>query len=156
MTLHKELNKASKNPNLNSNIFIDEKNNEQVLNNFIQCFTNENKSIISDIFYGVNNTGTQCFGCKITKYNYQSYYYLIFPLEEVRKTKKQNLQNKMLVNMNNINNINYFNNMNNNSFYNQQNFINMQNAQNLQNTNSVTIYECFDYNVKFEYFMGEN
>ena len=28
--------------------------------------------------------------------------------------------------------------------------------QNFQNINSVTIYECFDYNEKFEFFIGEN
>ena len=35
----------------------------------------------------------------------------------------------------------------------QQNMINMQN---LQNINSVNIYDCFNYNEKFEYFQGEN
>ena len=145
MTLHEELNKAPKYPNQNNNVFqIDQTNSLEILNSFILNFANENQSIISDIFYGVSHTGTQCSGCKITKYNYQAYFFLIFPLEEIRKSKIQQMQNQILMqNMMAMNN----------PLLLQQNMINMQN---LQNINSVNIYDCFNYNEKFEYFQGEN
>ena len=43
----------------------------------------------------------QCFGCKSQTFNYQTYFFIIFPLEEVRKYK--------------LNNFNQFNNMYNNN-----------------------------------------
>ena len=145
MTLHEELNEASKNKNININkLEIDQTNSIEILQNFKKCFDNENQSIISDIFYGVNYTITQCSVCQITKYNYQAYFFLIFPLEEVRKYKIEQLQNQMLMaqNMMNINPLLF-----------QQN---LQNIQNLQNSYSVNIYDCFNYSEKCELFMGEN
>ena len=95
MTLHEELNKVKKSNTPNaSNIQIDQTNKLAIFNNFFNNFVKENQSIISDIFYATNTTHTQCSGCKITKYNFQTYFFLIFPLEEVRKFKLEKLQNK--------------------------------------------------------------
>ena len=145
MTLHEELNKAPKNPNSNINMFqINQTNEKEILDCFIKCFMNDNQSIISDIFYGVSKTGTQCSRCRTIKYNFQAYFFLIFPLEEVRKYKINQLQNQF-IQMNQ--------NMNMNQFLFQQNMLNLQNIQNL---NIVNIDDCFNYNEKLENFTGEN
>jgi ubiquitin C-terminal hydrolase len=92
MTLHEELNKAnSTNNNLTDSINIDQRNKDLVFSVFIKNFTETNQSIISDIFYGVHCSITQCQNCKTISYNYQTYFFLIFPLEEVRKFKISNL-----------------------------------------------------------------
>ena len=91
MTLHEELNKSKVGTNfMNSNINLDQRNKDLVFNNFIQGFMASNQSIISDIFYGVNCNITQCQNCLSKNFNYQTYFFLIFPLEEVRKFKIQN------------------------------------------------------------------
>jgi ubiquitin C-terminal hydrolase len=52
-----------------------------------------NKSIISDLFYRINCNITQCGGCGIQTFNYQTYFFIVFPLEEVRKFKQNNQNN---------------------------------------------------------------
>ena len=93
MTLHQELNKAKKSDNNNNNTNLDQRNQQVMLNNFAQNFTSENKSIISDSFYGINCNITQCCNCNTNIYNYQAYFYLVFPLEEVRKFKNNSFLN---------------------------------------------------------------
>ena len=131
MTLHEELNKANKNNNNqnNFNIFVDQNNPQVTFQNFLMNFIQENKSIISDIFYGASHTLTICSGCHFSKHNYESFFFLIFPLEEVRKFKIQQL----MMNMN-------------------QNMMKQQ----LLNNNIVDMNDCFDYNSKAERFFGEN
>ena len=147
MTLHEELNKADKKRVLNNNNqFINQLNKEVVLQTFLSNFANENKSIISDIFYGISYTSTQCLNCAGIKYNFQNDFFLIFHLEKVRARKIELLTNQFqLMNQNliNINPVLY-----------QFNFINFQN--NLKNLNSVNIYDCFDFKQKVDYFTGEN
>ena len=84
MTLHKELNKA-KNKNNNDNIIIDQRNPKIMLKNFKANFIENNKSIMSDLFYGMNCNITQCCRCRTKIYNYQTYFFIVFPLEEIRK-----------------------------------------------------------------------
>ena len=90
MTLHEELNKANNNNINNNNIILDQTNQQVMFNNFAKSFMDNNKSIISDLFYGINCSITQCGGCGIQTYNYQTYFFLVFPLEEVRKFKYNN------------------------------------------------------------------
>jgi ubiquitin C-terminal hydrolase len=127
MTLHEELNKAPR-QSLSAilNQTIDQTNPMVVLNNFVKSFVNENQLIISDLFYAMSCTGTQCSGCNIIKYNYQTYFFLIFPLEEVRKYKIEKLQNQFIMTNQNF--------MNVNPMLYQQNLFNYQ--LNLQNINS--------------------
>jgi len=137
MTLHEELNEIKKNPDLSNNCQeIDPTNYDMVLQHFLQDFCQENKSIISDLFYAISETSTQCLKCKQIKYNFQSYFFLIFPLEEIRKFKIQ-LTNAIIQNM-----------MDMNPFVFQQNQLN--------NIQSVNIDDCFQYNEKTEFFTGEN
>jgi ubiquitin C-terminal hydrolase len=126
MTLHAELNTAEK-KNLNTNAINQDQRNQQLMFKlFTQDFVNSNKSIISDLFYGVNYNIVHCNGCGSTAYNYQTYFFFVFPLEEVRIFKSQNNYN---------NNFNYNMNFNN---------------------NEVNIYDCFLYDQRINYMMGEN
>jgi len=92
MTLHIELNIKPPNPNRKDNIFLDQRNQAIMLNNFIEDFTLNNRSIISDLFYAMNCNITKCANCNIQIFNYQTYFFLVFPLEEVRKFKNNNYQ----------------------------------------------------------------
>ena len=90
MTLHEELNKAKNNYNIeNNNILMDQRNQKLVFNNFMKEFTSNNQSIISDLFYAANCSITECLNCHNKLYNYEIYFTITFPLEEVRKFKIQ-------------------------------------------------------------------
>ena len=89
MKLHQELNKPG-GINLNNAINQDQRNKQLMFKIFAQDFMNSNQSIISDLFYGVNYNITQCGFCNTQSFNYQTYFFLIFPLEEVRIFKSQN------------------------------------------------------------------
>ena len=103
MTLHEELNRATPDASNNaSNILLDQRNQTLMLQIFSDNFRKTNRSIISDLFYAMNCNITQCTNCNTVSYNYQVYFFLIFPLEEVRKFKLMN---------NGGNNNNYLNNM---------------------------------------------
>ena len=78
---------------------LDQLNRELVFKDFGQFFFNENKSLISDLFYAISNTVTECFYCHQSYYTFQAYFFLTFPLEEVRKYIFQN-------NNQNINSVN--------------------------------------------------
>ena len=184
MTLHEELNIYQKNNNnaiINPNL---QSNQEYIFNNFMNTFFKENKSIISDIFYGIHHTTTLCKKCNILKHNFEAYFFLTFPLEEVRKYKLQNLTNRNYNIMNQMNmNQNMMMNMNNNMMMNpmmmnqnmmmnpmlmnpmnmnpmmmnlQQEFYNNSNKINLLNKNTVDIYDCFEYSQNPEEFIGQN
>jgi ubiquitin C-terminal hydrolase len=147
MTLHEELNKAPKKKDLtNNNLMIDQTNRDLVFQNFVQSFINDNMSLISDLFYAMNVNITECLNCRNRKYNFQIYFFLNFPLEEVRKYKIQEQ-------------INNFINTNQNYMYinptlYQQNLNLFQN--NCQKINSVNLDDCFRYNQKMETFSGDN
>jgi ubiquitin C-terminal hydrolase len=132
MTLHEELNTqiANQVDNNFGDMLEDQKNKEKLFNKFIQNFAQNYRSVISDLFYAMNCNITQCGYCQKISYNYQIYFFLIFPLEEVRKYKLQN--NSQFMN----NNFNSFNN-------------NMAN-------NIVDIYDCFAYDQKINFMGGEN
>ena len=101
-------------------------------NNFFEEFKKET-SILTDTFFGFNETTNICLYCKNDYnskgmvnpicYNYGIFNVLIFPLEEVKNMKLNILK---------------------------QNNINM-----IQN-NQVNLYECFSYNEKTDLFTGEN
>ena len=91
MTLHTELNMVGPGQNDNEgNILLDQTNQALMLKVFTDNFIKTNRSIISDIFYAMNCNKTQCGNCQTISYNYQIYFFLIFPLEEVRKFRLSN------------------------------------------------------------------
>ena len=128
MTLHEELNKASKNI-INNNINCDQRDPNLMFNMFGNNFMANNQSIISDLFYGINCNITQCGRCGTKTFNYQTYFFIVFPLEEVRIFKYNNFCN--------------FNQFNNNFNYNF-------------NNNIVDIQDCFDYDKKINIMSGDN
>ena len=85
MTLHGELNRAPPEEINMGNLLQDQTNKQLMFQNFASNFTKTHQSIISDIFYAMNCNVTQCLNCGVMSYNYQIYFFLIFPLEEVRK-----------------------------------------------------------------------
>ena len=89
MTLHNELNDVVQNQNeeFTGNIFEDQRNKQLMLQNFSKNFVKTHNSFISNFFYALNYNRTQCSLCRALTYNYQIYFFLIFPLEEVRKYK---------------------------------------------------------------------
>ena len=133
MTLHNELNNSNNLISEPDNIIIDQTNQQMVFNCFIQEFMAKNHSIISDLFYSVNCNVTQCTSCNTKIYNYQTYFFINFPLEEIRKFK---------------------NNMQNNFMYN--NCYGYNNYINYNNNNEVNIYDCFEHERKINYMSGEN
>ena len=81
--LHRELNIIQTENNDNSNYNINQLNESEVLQFFLQDFKNNYRSIISDLFYGVLETKTKCGGCQNIKYNFQIFSFVEFPLEQV-------------------------------------------------------------------------
>ena len=129
MTLHEELNIKNGNINL-SNQMPDQSNKEIMFQEFITDFKQRYNSLASKLFYGANYNTTQCTQCQIKLYNYQVYFFLIFPLEEVRKFVYQN---------------------NNNNQFNQINI-----NPNQINSNVVDIYQCFDFDGRNCLMSGDN
>ena len=84
---HQELNEVkTKTNNTNDNINIQDQTNEQLmLNSFIKEFKEKFNSPISNLFYGMMETKSQCQGCQIIKYNFQVYSFLEFPLQQVNQ-----------------------------------------------------------------------
>ena len=89
MTLHEELNKAHKNDINQNDIIIDESNQIQVFQNFSENFFSKNQSIITDLFFAINCNITECGNCHSKIFNYQIYFFLEFPLEEILNFKNQ-------------------------------------------------------------------
>ena len=131
--LHLELNKnkdnKTNNQNQGNNAFnLNQFNESEVFSFFLNDYRKNHRSIISDIFYGIIETKTECLQCKqrnqlngvfnpLCSYNFQIISFIIFPLEEVRKFKHQ------------IYNI---------------------------NSNEVTLDDCFEYYQKEEIMAGDN
>ena len=82
---HRELNQPAPNNNVNLINNVNQLDEMQTLNAFITEYFAENKSIITDCFYGLLETKSQCTGCNLIKYNFQIYSFLEFPLEDVNK-----------------------------------------------------------------------
>ena len=95
--LHKELN--IKQVTDNNNIFnVNQLNENEALQFFLQDFQINFRSIISDLFYGVLETKTKCLGCQNIKYNFQVYSFIEFPLEQVNIYCYQNGQRNFINN----------------------------------------------------------
>jgi ubiquitin C-terminal hydrolase len=100
--LHKELNIKEKkilNNNIKKEFSFDQYDRVKTFNIFLKEFTNNNCSIISNNFFGITEINIQCLNCKdffINQgiminpilYDFKIYNVLNFPLEEVRKMKK--------------------------------------------------------------------
>ena len=99
---HQEMNNPSENQKNDNNI-VNQLNEIETLNAFVQDYFNSNKSIITDCFYGITETKSTCSGCKLTKYNFQIYSFLEFPLKEVNAFMFQNGKREALINQDGTN-----------------------------------------------------
>ena len=95
---HQELNYAKKSNNDNEIVNVNQMDEMQTLKVFIEDYFKNNKSIILDCFYGILETRSKCSGCNITKYNFQIYSFLEFPLQEVNNYMYQNGRRMSLLN----------------------------------------------------------
>ena len=134
MQIHTELNNID--PKINNsqnnlgqqdNIIVNPYDRQQVLNYFLNDFALNSNSIITQTFYGTNQGMFECQVCKmnniqsgnnapLTKYNFENFFYLEFPLDEVRKYVFT--QNNMGMNYQNIDQVNIFDCFN---YYQKQN-----------------------------------
>ena len=163
MFLHLELNKNIEKKANQINGIIDQTNKELVFQAFKEEVIKNNNSIISELFYATNYNITQCCNCNKCIYNFQTYFFINFPLEEVRKYKIENI-NQQQNNFNMYNSQNQFNcfmmnpqiQFNNYNMFPQNQFMMNQQIQINNNINEVNIIDCFDYNEKLNYMSGEN
>ena len=88
--LHLEL--SAKNPNQTENTNIDfatleenSKNENKMLDSFIKDFSLNNKSIISDTFYGITRSTMKCLNCNVIKFSFQTFNLLIFQLKKIKE-----------------------------------------------------------------------
>ena len=129
MTLHEELNHVDDVNNFApQNNLIYSNQIEYLFQVFYQDYQRTFRSKISELFYAITKTHTKCLYCNDDQYNFQAYFFLVFPLEEVRKHAinniYQNNMNQTNMNMNNFN-MNNFNMMNPNFNHIQMNNIGM-------------------------------
>ena len=83
---HLELNEPRINMKKNYKINLnDQLNEDKMLKIFINEFKMKYNSIISNLFYGMFETKSQCQKCKNIKYNFQVYSFLEFTLERVNE-----------------------------------------------------------------------
>ena len=125
---HQELNQIDANniPANNQINQVDQLDEQKMLNLFLIDFKIKFRSIISDLFYGVMETRSQCHGCKSLKYNFQVYSFVEFPLEQVNKFCFNNgLRNNYIINNN-------------------------------YGIPDVNLYECFNYYGNVELMAGDN
>ena len=80
--LHQELKQSTQ---MFYDYIIDQKNEQMGMQYFFNSYITQNKSPINDYLYGINEIKTTCSICKITKYNFQSYNLLYFPLKEAKR-----------------------------------------------------------------------
>ena len=129
---HKELKKSVKNKNEVESTPLNQYDKNNALNYFFNEFQQE-CSIISDIFFGFTETTNECMNCK----NIYS---------------SQNRQNPICYNYGNFNCLIFPLE----EVKNMKNKMNINNSIQMYNNNSVSIYECFYYYQKSEYFTGQN
>ena len=169
MTLHEELNLLNDKVAV-SNEIIDQTNKQAVFQEFTQDFFQRYNSLASELFYGINYNITRCTECQTQLYNYQIYFFIIFPLEEVRKfvcSNNNNMMNNQINQFNQfnqmqMNQMNQFNQMQMNQLnqmqinqMNQMNQFNQMN-QNNNNINTVDINQCFEYDRRTCLMSGDN
>ena len=131
MTLHEELNQSLSGNNVNgmNNNLFNKNQAELVFKNFYEEYERAFRSKISELFYAIMQTTTECLSCHDKQYNFQAYFFLVFPLEEVKKYSISqicmNTMNKSMPIMNNfMNNNMMMNGFNNNMMMNNFNFNN--------------------------------
>ena len=169
---------ASKNKNIFNTIkSVQFFNNEPELQNILNVFVTNHKSIFSDLFYGFMSQTIECSKCKQRLTNYQIFNFIIFPIENVYNSKKGNNRNKNFkenktfvspasmppAGMPSGGRSRITSNSDYGSFYEQQN--SRQNRSYVQNNyndrfdtgkKSVTLDDCFENEIDDINFKGDN
>ena len=154
---------------------INQTNMLETFKSFYMHYIKTFRSHINNLFFGINQIETTCLNCKVKLYNFQTYFFLIFPLEKVKEyainkvqQQFQKLHNNSMYNMNiNYANINWNSNINYNNYYNTYAYYNMNNMKNNNeqmlyqkmnslNSDIVNIFDCFEYQNKLDVFTGDN
>ena len=152
MTLHLELNKIKENNEVKNYGNIDQTNKKAIFDIYNEEVISNNNSIISQLFYATNCNTTRCCKCNKQIYNFQTYFFIVFPLEEVRKFKNDLIKQNNIMN-NYQNQINYFNCyqqfQNNICSMNQQNFY-------IYNNNMNQFYQNYNYYPNNQQFYNNN
>lgn len=86
--IHMEVNRVPMKNIIGNN--LDKANKQLAFQEFINYIGDNYRSIISDLFYGVNCKSIECIFCKTSFYAYKIYSFLIFPLEQVRYFVQEN------------------------------------------------------------------
>ena len=94
MRLHDELNKAQVG-SIQGSPILDENNLNNALMVYINSFLSNNKSKISDYFFGTYYTFTKCMSCGNEIYKPKAYISQFFNLEDVRKFKYESCMNNL-------------------------------------------------------------
>ena len=101
--MHKELLPPSQNNNNNNINFLQQEMNSRdekiMFNEFIKEFK-ANSTDISKIFYGVNRSIMKCNNCSVTKYSFQTFNLLIYPLKKIKEYKIRQLGRYNQLNLN--------------------------------------------------------
>ena len=128
----------------NIKVNVDKNKNPTNINaarsHFFKNFFRENKSIITELFFGVTHKVIKCLKCKMSKHYFDSFDFLLFHLEKVRQYKLLLAKNQNMMYMQNNLNAQF-----------QQNLIKINSLEN----NEVNIYDCFECNRMVE-CSGEN
>ena len=99
LQLHEELNKPKINNNNDDMNYMNIQNDHKTMFTlFCKYFANNYRSIVSGLFYGIFYSINQCNNGH-TFYNYQTFNFIIFPLEKVLQYK--NISNNFMSNFNN-------------------------------------------------------
>ena len=96
--LHKELKNTVENNESNMKQSLNHYDKNSIQKYFLNEFKEE-CSIISDIFFGINETTNECLNCKNIYYNYEIFNCLIFPLGEVKKINNNSLIKNNIVSL---------------------------------------------------------
>ena len=100
--LHAELNKTE---NINQTIIIKASNDKKkAFYNFFENFKKENKSIISDMFYGIYYSKYTCNNCGNNLYKFKNYIHRLYTLSQVYNYRYQAIESGT----NNISEINIY------------------------------------------------
>ena len=138
------------------------------LQQIINVFVTNHKSIFSDLFYGFMKQIIECSQCHFEFINYQIFNFIIFPIENVYNSKKNkdnnyNSPRTQVVNkasMPPAGKPSYTSNSTYGSWYGQQNTnISLSRSYNYgayDNKRSVTLEDCFQNEIEYVNFKGEN
>ena len=157
--LHQENNTASQSNNQNNVIDfsnVNQLNEKETLNAFFKDFFSLNNSVISNLFYGVCKIENKCTGCNYSKYNFQVYSFLEFPLKQVNLYMFQNGKRLNIVNQDGTNpDINLYECF---DYYQKVDLMNGQNQMycNICNSNMDTYYQTSIYSLPHNLIINLN